>query len=294
MSGANDKKGKDTAIKWLTAANLVIAALNGFAGYWGFSSAQSIAAFKSDAENSLKTINEIKETVYYYAIREIERDVERIVKELPGLEFNDEKSKALKNNLLAGLKKIETLENGTPQPTKSNKKYLAAGILKFDEKDYDGAIADLKKIQEPIPEKYYLIGAAQLRNGNGDKALQMFLKVRETRQSAGRDPLMAKAHNGEGILYAKRNNVAKAIESYKSAIRCDPDCFSAYYNLAAAYSRIGEYEKTISYLCDFRRKLNVDVVREVDTDPDKGFENLRGGLGADWKIVLGRKLERCR
>lgn len=293
QTGEGEKVITVSILKWLTVANLVIVALNGFIGYWGFSSAKSISDFKTEAEKSFQAITKIRETVYYYGVKEIERDVERLVKELPGLEFLDEKSKSLKEGLEQALKRLDSIESDLPENVRTDRKFLAKGIIKFDQRDFDGAIADLNKVQGPIAEKYYILGAAYARKKDMNMARQMFRKVREFTRSPKRDPLAAKADIGEGNTLLYESKLPEAIERYKDATKKDPDSFGAYYNLAAAHSRYKKYEEAIKWLCEFKRRAVTDVLHEVETDPDDDFANLKSHLGPQWKNTRAERLKQC-
>jgi Tfp pilus assembly protein PilF len=68
-----------------------------------------------------------------------------------------------------------------------------------------------------------------------------------------------------GISYSRTNRLPKAIESYKRALKLDPDLVEAHLNLAYAYQRMNELRSAkVEYetACKLDGKFCQDVPEE--------------------------------
>lgn len=297
-AGVEGPAAKKTGMgKALTALTGLLTLLNAGVGYWGFSNAREISQFREEgqkssanaqksseqAQKSSEAIIKIERLTYGYALKEIERDTIRIVRELPGLEFADPRSKALKDELRSDLHNADELRQDLPESTvasatESSTRFLAMAILKFDDRDFQGCISDLVKVTEPTPEKFYIMGSAYLRLNDERRARLMYQKMRELVRIKS-DPFVAMSDVGEGAVLMQQQHYVDAIAYFKAASSADPQSFRPYYELAAAYYRMRQYKEAIAALCQFNKLANADVFREIETDPDNDFDNILHYLG---------------
>lgn len=89
-----------------------------------------------------------------------------------------------------------------------------------------------------------------------------------------RDPDLAGPHANLGLLYARTNRSALAIESLQRAIKLNPDRASYYNELGLIYRREGKFD-------DARRQYD----KALDADPDYVYAHLN--LGILYDLYLG-------
>lgn len=97
----------------------------------------------------------------------------------------------------------------------------------------------------------YEEGETMYKNGQLDKAEQLFLKAAASR------PGDAKIYARLGLLYLQQKNFSDAIESLKVAVKLDKYNPSRHYNLALAYSGNNDVQKAISCV---REAITLDPV----------------------------------
>ena len=83
------------------------------------------------------------------------------------------------------------------------------------------------------------LGVAYDKLGRYQEAIESY------KQAIRIEPDYADAHNNLGITYGKLGRWQDAIESYKQAIRIEPDYAEAHYNLGFAYDELGLYQDAI-------------------------------------------------
>ncbi len=96
-----------------------------------------------------------------------------------------------------------------PPPTPEQllaEQHLLDGLSKFEDYDYEGAIADY------------------------DEALRL-------------NSSSVEAYNKRGIAYEELKNIDRAIEDYTEAIRLDPTYAFAYMNRGGAYEELGDFDR---------------------------------------------------
>jgi len=79
--------------------------------------------------------------------------------------------------------------------------------------------------------------------------------IESYKQAIRIDPDYRDAHFNLGLAYYNSGKYEEKIESYKQAIRIDPDYADAHYNLGNAYGRSGKYEEAIE---SYRQALRID------------------------------------
>ena len=86
------------------------------------------------------------------------------------------------------------------------------------------------------------LGTAYGELGKYEEAIESY------KQAIRIDPDDAKGHYNLGNTYFKSGKYKEAIESYKQAIRINPDYANAHYNLGVVYDKLGMYEESIEAL----------------------------------------------
>jgi tetratricopeptide (TPR) repeat protein len=101
---------------------------------------------------------------------------------------------------------------------------------------------------------YYLAVALSAGDSPGDDRQAVLTRVHELLQKAiAADSSFADAHVELGKLLVERNAISEAISEFEAAIEADPESSQAYYQLALAYRRTGEVEKSLQLLEKFRK-----------------------------------------
>lgn len=122
--------------------------------------------------------------------------------------------------------------------------YIAAGIAYGGAKQFDKAIADLKKAFEIDPKSYDAINNLGLYYSEmGDVANA----IKYLNKSIEINPKFDKAYYNLGNTYAKQGDYNKAIEFYKKAIAIDPKYEDAYNNTGNSYAAMKDYANAITY-----------------------------------------------
>ena len=86
------------------------------------------------------------------------------------------------------------------------------------------------------------LGIALANLGEQEKALKTFEDI------ISNVPNYAKAHNNKGLVLLHSNQLADAAAAFERAIQLQPNYSDALYNLACAYSRMGEQNKCLKLL----------------------------------------------
>lgn len=114
-----------------------------------------------------------------------------------------------------------------------------------------------------------------MQAGRFEAARRAFVKI--TTQA----PTRGEAYNGAGVTYAMRNEWREAIDWYKKGLEAQPAFADLYYNLACAYSRMGNTKMALRYLKLSAAKGWTDLeVMEEDSDlapvrASEGFAEIR-------------------
>lgn len=104
------------------------------------------------------------------------------------------------------------------------------------------------KINPSNPRAIYNMGNVQLAQGNDSAALSLYDKARSSEHN---NQVRAMANHNKGYIYqrqagaatdaqAKQNSLKAAIDSYKQALREDPEMPSTRYNLALCQKQLKE------------------------------------------------------
>ena len=151
------------------------------------------------------------------------------------------------------------------------KAHYNLGNAYFESGKYKEAIESYKqaiRINPDLAEAHVNLGVAYSKSGMNKEAIESY------KQAIRIDPDGVKGHYSLGVVYAdsgmdlaevhyklgvaygKSGMNKEAIESYKQAIRINPDYAEAHVNLGVAYDKSGKYKETIeSYKQASRNKL---------------------------------------
>lgn len=127
----------------------------------------------------------------------------------------------------------------TPPPTLTVEGYIREGITKFDQEDYDGAMADYNRALALRPDDsdaLYNLGLA--KSGKQDFAGA----IAEFDQVLAQNPGDADACLSRGGAKFSLQDYAGAIADYDRAIALEPDFTAAIYSRALAHRRQGDYD----------------------------------------------------
>ncbi len=121
--------------------------------------------------------------------------------------------------------------------------YNNRGLVRYDQGDKQGAIADFSQAVELHPRNataYCNRGIAHADLGDKASALSDF----DTALTI--DPELAIAYNHRGLVYSDLGDKRQAIADYSEALRIQPDYATAFFNRGAARSKIGDFQGAIA------------------------------------------------
>ena len=78
------------------------------------------------------------------------------------------------------------------------------------------------------------------------------------------------AYNGLGLCLIELNRIEEGIKNILYSIEINPDFFDAHYDLAMAYTKIGQYEKARFY---FNSALKIDKIRAPEINRALSYIN---------------------
>lgn len=113
--------------------------------------------------------------------------------------------------------------------------YQEQGLLDKAQQEYRLAAADKNYSSRELP--YYNLARLYLTQEKLQDALEHVMKAVELNKN------MAMAHNLEGMIHEKLDQLDQAIDSYTRAVRIDPLSVEFSFNLAVAYFKNKEFEE---------------------------------------------------
>ena len=105
-------------------------------------------------------------------------------------------------------------------------------------------------------DAHYNLGVASGESGKHQEAIESY------KQAIRIDPDYADAHFGLGNAYGKSGKYQEAIESFKQAISTDPDNADAHYNLGNAYGESGKHQEAIE---SYKQAIRIDPDYKVSS-----------------------------
>lgn len=147
---------------------------------------------------------------------------------------------------------------------------LALGKKQYQEGKYDKAYESLIQAQKLAPEDVDLskdIGNAAYRSGDYEMAEKAFRSV----ASNTPNPQQSSKHwHNVGNAQLQRKDYQQAIESYKQALRENPDNENARYNLAEAKRRLKKQQEQQQKQQDKNQDENKDQNKDENENQEKG------------------------
>jgi WD40 repeat protein/Tfp pilus assembly protein PilF len=123
--------------------------------------------------------------------------------------------------------------------------YYQRGWERIDQKDYDGAIADLTEVIKETPKDADAYSARAIAYGHKkmvDQALADFSRA----EALGGD--RARIYTNRGSLFSNLGDSDKALEEYQAATRADPKFSGSFFNRSQLYIKQKKYNEAISDL----------------------------------------------
>jgi len=144
----------------------------------------------------------------------------------------------------------------------------AKSLLKLDKKKQ--AIEELNQLVKAHPqtqEAYFLLGIIHFNNKRYDEALDYLQKCISLDKK-----LMAQVYNFLGFILLEQGDARKGIEKFNMAIQADSQYIYPYYNLARAYAKIGNLDKTLENL---RKCIDSEFITFENILKDEAFAELK-------------------
>lgn len=154
---------------------------------------------------------------------------------------------------------------------------LKYGKQMYEEGKYKEAYESLVQAQKLAPEGVDLskdIGNAAYRNGDYEMAEKAFRSVASNAENPGQS---SKHWHNVGNTQLKQKDYQSAIESYKQALREDPDNEDARYNLAEAKRRLKKQQQEQKKNQDQQK----DQQQQENQDQQKGDDQQKEGQSKD-------------
>ena len=118
--------------------------------------------------------------------------------------------------------------------------YIRKGNKMFNDSNYvaaDSLYLKALQIDSTSIEAKYNLTNSLLKQGNTDEAIKNFNEILEETED---ENILAKAHHNLGNAHANKQEWQKAVDSYKNALRNDPNDKDARYNYAYAKSKLAK------------------------------------------------------
>jgi Ca-activated chloride channel family protein len=145
----------------------------------------------------------------------------------------------------------------------------------FAEQDYDGALLEYQAAQAENPERpelFYNSASAHYRN---EDYLEARADIEQALLNADERLTQSGVYN-QGNAYFQSEDLGNAIESYKEALRLDPDDLDAKYNLELALQQLEEQEEEGDTPEEEGQGPGGDQEQESDQDDQPGDDQENG------------------
>jgi len=116
------------------------------------------------------------------------------------------------------------------------------GVKELWQENWSAALAYLQKAKEKNPQDVYVWFCLGYCYGNLGRYQD---EIESYKQAIRINPDYAEAHGALGIAYGSLGRYEDAVESLKQAIRINPDLAEAHYSLGLAYDELGRYENAV-------------------------------------------------
>ena len=118
--------------------------------------------------------------------------------------------------------------------------YIRKGNKMFNDSNYvaaDSLYLKALQIDSTSIEAKYNLTNSLLKQGNTDEAIKNFNEILEETEDRN---ILAKAHHNLGNAHVNKQEWQEAVDSYKNALRNDPNDKDARYNYAYAKSKLAK------------------------------------------------------
>jgi len=136
------------------------------------------------------------------------------------------------------------------------------GLMKSEEGDFNGAIAEFNRLIELNPKDaipYYNRGLLEANKRDFDRAIADFNRAIQLR------PKFARAFNDRGSIKVAMREIDGATADFSRAIQLSPQFVQAYMNLGSVMAYRGDLDEAIA---------NFNQAVQLDPDSVEAFENL--------------------
>ena len=148
------------------------------------------------------------------------------------------------NRLYCKLDKVELYKLALRVDPDDADAHFGLGDANLHFKDRGSALEEYKKLKEldsELADKLFDLIYKEEEELEGEDSD----KIESYKKAIRIDPDDVKAHNNLGLAYDKSGKYKEAIESYKQAIKIDPDYATAHNNLGVVYGELGKYYDAI-------------------------------------------------
>jgi tetratricopeptide (TPR) repeat protein len=284
-STAEGEGGGNGSSALVIAAGLLVAAINGFVAYYGWTSAKDVNEIAEKAKAKLEAMQAIVDRSYGLFTTALERDFNETVIYEPGIELTGKSTDDAVASAKEDLNSLEILDAQIVQEKRLPLKHLISGFVQLRE-DCKKSIEELNQYPKDTPVKLSLLASAYLRCGNQQKAMELNNRIIHLPITKPSDRLKAKAESNNGNAAIKNGEYAEAIEDYKAAVKTDSTLYGVYYNMAIAFTKNNNSTAAIAALCNYQSFHDGNVLDEIQTDPDNDFKILIDVLGSGWRAKL--------
>jgi tetratricopeptide (TPR) repeat protein len=176
--------------------------------------------------------------------------------------------------LLSGATFAQQSADSLRRPGLASYAHYYGGLMKSEEGDFNGAIAEFNHLIELNPRDaiaYYNRGLLEANKREFDIAIADFNRAIQL------SPKFARAFNDRGSIKATMKEIDGAIADFNHAIQLNPQFIQAYMNLGSVEAYSGDLNEAIA---------NFNQVVQLDPDSVEAFENL-GSAKARKDDLLG-------
>ncbi len=240
---------------------------------------ESIDKKSMQQKKIVEWLGEINKLIKEEKFDEVSKKLEDFTKKFPKLKVKLRSGVA---QLYLRHGKIEEAEKIVDVCISENSLFEKAWIIKSDialmKKDFESAISALKKVYELNPNSskvLYKMGRVYLEMGKQDEAKRCFLMahnfdpdnkemiqdiwnlylekglVDEVARDFGHvffEHLTVETLNNLAVSLSKKQNIKEAINTYRHALKKDPDNPKIHYNTAVAYLKLGNEKNALNHL----------------------------------------------
>ena len=164
--------------------------------------------------------------------------------------------------LLSGATFAQQPADSLMRPGLASFAHYYGGLMKSEEGDFNGAIAEFNRLIELNPKDaiaYYNRGLLEANKRDFDRAIADFNRAIQL------SPKFARAFNDRGSIKVAMREIDGATADFSRAIQLSPQFVQAYMNLGSVKAYSGDLDEAIA---------NFNQAVQLDPDSVEAFENL--------------------